>query len=322
MTEVPDTSVRVLVLDPIADEALEELRRHAVVTERLGLEEEQLVLLIPPFDAVVLRSGVKITAAVISAADRLKVIARAGSGTDNIDLEAAARAGIEVFNVPGMSARSVAELALGLMLSVARHISVAHAQVKRGVWAKSQLSGMELTGKTLGVVGFGPVGQQITHLCSGIGMNVVVAVRTITATRTQQVAEAGARIVNFFDLLTSSDVVCLAVPLTEDTHGMMDGSAFAAMKTNAILINVARGAVVDEDALFAALLAGKIAGAGLDVLVREQRPSPLFDLATVVVTPHLGAMTHDTQARIGHRVVDELRARLEPGSTYRPLGAR
>ncbi|MGW6917088.1 amino acid adenylation domain-containing protein [Kitasatospora sp. NPDC054939] len=301
---------RILVVDPVDAGALEELRRRHEVTVALRPPAGELLGLVRDKEVIVLRSGVRLTAPVIAAANRLKVIARAGSGIDNIDLDAARAAGATVFNIPAVSAPAVAELALGLMLTVARHIALADRQVRAGVWNKAALSGSELGGKTLGLVGFGRIGSRIAALGRALGMRVLVDVARATDERRHELDSLGYELASLDALLPTADVVCLAVPLTDRTHHLIDAAALSAMKPTGLLVNVSRGLVVDEDALYDALVQRRIAGAGLDVVAREGRPNRLHDLDNVVITPHIGAMSADSQARIGRILVDSVSAAL------------
>ncbi|MFF3689544.1 amino acid adenylation domain-containing protein [Streptomyces sp. NPDC002187] len=301
---------RILVVDPIDSAALNELRRRHDVTVALRPPADALVQLVRDKEVIVLRSGVRLDADVITAADRLKVIARAGSGVDNIDLEAARKAGVTVFNVPAVSAPAVAELAFGLMLAVGRHIALADRQVRSGVWNKAALSGAELAGKTLGLVGLGRIGSRIAALARAFGMRVLVNGERATEERRDEVAQQGYELTALEELLPASDVVCLAVPLTDRTHHLIDAAALSVMKPTSLLVNVSRGLVVDEAALYDALVSGSIAGAGLDVVVHEGRPNRLHELDNVVITPHIGAMSADSQARIGRILVDSVNAAL------------
>ncbi|WP_405003667.1 amino acid adenylation domain-containing protein [Kitasatospora purpeofusca] len=301
---------RVLVLDPIDPGALDELRRRHDVTVALRPPVDELLRLVRDQEVIVLRSGVRLDAPVIAAAGRLKVIARAGSGIDNIDVGAARAAGVTVFNIPAVSAPAVAELALGLMLTVGRHLALADRQVRSGIWNKAALSGVELGGKTLGLVGYGRIGSRIAALGRALGMRVLVDVARPDADRRHELERLDYELAPLKALLPAADVVCLAVPLTDRTHHLIDAAALAAMKPTSLLVNVSRGLVVDEDALYEALAEGRIGGAGLDVVAEEGRPNRLHELDNVVITPHIGAMSVDSQVRIGRILVDSVAAAL------------
>jgi len=290
---------RVLVVDPIAPAALAELRATYAVTVHLQPTPADLLHLLEAADAIVLRSGIALPAEMIEAARDLRVIARAGNGTDNIDLAAAKRAGIQVFNIPSVSSGAVAELALGLTFAVARQIALADRQVRDGVWDKPALAGPELTGKTMGIVGLGNIGSRLAQLATGVGMNVVATVAHPSRERRYKCARRGIQLADLSDVLAWSDVVTLACPLTDRTRHLIAAAQLATMKSTAYLVNVARGDVVDEDALYKALEQRVIAGAAADVHAVERATSPLAKLNNVVLTPHIGAMSTDAQDRIG-----------------------
>jgi D-3-phosphoglycerate dehydrogenase len=300
----------VLVLDPIDGDALAALGQeyHVVVAHRPA--QAELLGLVADADAIVVRSGVRLDATVIAAASKLRVIARAGSGVDNIDLDAARSAGAVVFNVPGLSARAVAEHALGLMLAVRRHIATADRQVRAGVWNKAALTGDELGGQTLGLVGLGTVGTSVARLARAFDMRVLASVARPSAHRRRLLGVDEVVLSPLDDLLTAADIVCLAVPLTMRTRNLIDAAALARMKPTSVLVNVSRGEVVEEAALAEAVEHGTIAGAALDV-VRAEGSTLLSRFENVVVTPHLGAMTAQAQARIGRALVPALRAALD-----------
>ncbi|MEU4206096.1 hydroxyacid dehydrogenase [Streptomyces sp. NPDC026294] len=300
---------RLLILDPFDADTARALADDFDVTVRVQPSHEELLDLVRDADAIVVRSGVRITAEVLNAAPKLRVIARAGVGVDNIDRVTARANGVTVFNVPGGSANAVAELALGLMLSVARNITLADGQVRQNIWRKAELGGTELTGKVLGLVGLGAIGSRIATLCRAIGMRVVATVGNRTAERVVMWAERGVDIVDALDeVLDRADFLCLAVPLTELTRNLLSADELARMKSSSYLVNVSRGGVVDEAALLDALRNGEISGAATDVLKNEKHPTPLGELDNVVLTPHIGAMTHETQARIGAIVAENIRA--------------
>ncbi|MFJ8883249.1 NAD(P)-dependent oxidoreductase [Streptomyces sp. NPDC102402] len=301
---------RVVVLDPVSADALADLGRDHDITVRIQPAHEELLDLAADADALVVRSGVRITGDVIRRGSRLKVVARAGSGTDNIDLAACREAGVQVFNLPGVSAPAVAELALGLMLAVTRNIALADRQVRGGEWNKPQLAGPVLHGRVLGVVGLGPIGSHIAGLGLALGMRVLAAVERPTPERDEELRLRDIERVHLDDLLGRSDIVCLAVPLTAGTQNLVGAAELARMHPRSYLINVSRGGVVDEEALLAALTSGALAGAGLDVHGRESGTPDLGALDNVVLTPHIGATSTDAQERVGRLLVEELRSVL------------
>lgn len=297
---------KVLVVDPIAPHALEELRAAYDVTVRMQPSMPELIDLLQGMEAIVLRSGLKLLADVIDAAPQLKVIARAGNGTDNIDLVAAERAGIQVFNIPSVSSGAVAELALGLTYAVTRHIALADRQIRGNQWKKSELAGMELAGKTMGIVGLGEIGSRLAVLARGVGMRVVGSVSRFTPQREAEFAGIGITLMATEEVLRTADVVALSCPLNAATRRLITASELAMMKPGVYLVNVSRGGVVDESDLYAALSRQHVAGAAIDVLAVERQPSRLAGLDNVVLTPHIGAMSVDSQNRIGAMLLEGL----------------
>jgi D-3-phosphoglycerate dehydrogenase len=296
--------VRILVAEPIAPEGVALLRAHHDVDERPGLGRDELCALLPGYDALVVRSQVQVDAPVIAAATRLQVIGRAGVGVDNVDLEAATRAGITVVNAPTGNTIAAAEHTLALLYGVARKIAAADASVRRGEWERARFTGLELRGRTLGIVGLGKIGQAIAVRAGAMEMTVLAADPFVTA---EQAAHHGVDLVSLDVLLDRSDVVSVHVPLTRATRGMIGRPQLSRMKAGAILLNVARGGVVDESALAEALEDGRIAGAGIDVF--EQEPptgSPLLDAPNTLLTPHLGASTAEAQVAVAEEVADQV----------------
>ncbi|MDR7301237.1 hydroxyacid dehydrogenase [Haloactinomyces albus] len=304
----------IVVLDPVSSNALADLRQYHEVTVRTHPGHDELLALAAEAEALVVRSGVRITADVIRAGQRLRVVARAGSGTDNIDLAACREAGVQVFNIPGASAPAVAELAIGLMLAVTRNIAFADRQVRCGLWDKPNLAGPGLQDRILGMVGLGPIGSRTAELGAAFGMRVLAAVARPSEERDERLRGRHIERVELPRLLEASDMVCLAVPLTEETEGLIGAPELALMRNDSYLINISRGGVVDEQALFHALREGTIAGAALDVHEHESGISGLSELDNVVLTPHIGATTTDTQERVGRLLVQELRTVLAGGS--------
>ncbi len=298
--------MKVLVAAPLHERAISVLKKAGfeVVYEEYP-DEETLVELVKDVDAIIVRSKPKVTRRVIESAPKLKVIARAGVGLDNIDLDAAKERGIKVVNSPAASSRSVAELATALIFNVARKIAFADRKMREGIWAKKQCVGIELEGKTLGIVGFGRIGYQIAKIAKALGMKVLLYDPYPNEERAKEV---GGKFVDLETLLRESDVVTLHVPLVEATYHMINEERLKLMKKTAILINAARGAVVDTNALVKALQEGWIAGAGLDVYEEEPLPKnhPLTKLDNVVLTPHIGASTVEAQMRAGVQVAEQI----------------
>ena len=298
---------RVLVASRISRSAVELLKsRGFEVVEVNEPPEEELAKLIKGFHAIIVRSKPKVTRRVIEAADVLRVIARAGVGLDNIDVEAAEKKGIKVVNAPESVTQAVAELAVGLMLAVARKIAFSDRKMRSGEWVKHEAVGFELKGKTLGIVGLGRIGRAVARICYyGFGMKIVY-----TDQRCDREAgrEFNGECVDLETLLRRADIVSLHVPLTPETKHMINEDRLRLMKKTAILINTSRGAVVDTNALVKALREGWIAGAGLDVYEEEPLPkdSPLLGLENVVLTPHIGASSVEAQERAGLEVAQKI----------------
>jgi D-3-phosphoglycerate dehydrogenase len=299
---------RVLVRESISDAGVELLRSRFDV----DLDgESALEEIIGRYDAIVVRSATKLTADVIERAERLKVIGRAGVGVDNVDVDAATRRGIIVANAPESTVVSAAEHTIGLLVALARNIPQAHAALKQGRWERSAYGGIELAGKTLGVLGFGRIGQQVGRRALGLGMRVVAYDPFVTAERFRELGAE--RVESPEDVYAAADFLTLHLPLTAETHGSVAAAAFEAMRPGVRIINAARGPLLDEDALLAALRSGKVAGAALDVFGDEPYSGPLLELDNVVVTPHLAASTGEAQDRAGVIVAEQVAAALEGG---------
>jgi D-3-phosphoglycerate dehydrogenase len=259
-------------------------------------------------DAVLIRSATKMDAEAIAAAKGLKVIARAGVGLDNVDIPAATAAGVMVVNAPTSNIVSAAELAISLLLASARFISPAHAALKNGKWARSKYTGAELFEKTLGIVGFGRIGQLVAHRMQAFGMNVIAYDPYLQPARA---AQLGVELVELDELLKRSDFITIHLPKTKETANLIGVEALKKVKKEVRIINAARGGVLDEAALYDAITEGRVAGAGLDVYVTEPcTDSPLFQLDQVVATPHLGASTDEAQERAGIAVAVSVRKAL------------
>jgi D-3-phosphoglycerate dehydrogenase / 2-oxoglutarate reductase len=300
--------VKVLVRESIAEAGVDLLRERFDVDVDL---DGELAEIIDGYDAIVVRSATKLTAELIERADRLKVIGRAGVGVDNVDVEAATRRGIIVANAPESTVVSAAEHTIGLLVALARHIPQAHAALKQGRWERKAYGGIELAGKTLGVLGFGRIGQQVARRALGLGMHVVAYDPFVAAERFRELGTE--RVQTPEEVYAAADFLTLHLPLNADTRGSLDAAAFAAMRDGVRLVNAARGELVDEDALLAALQSGKVAGAALDVFSSEPYSGPLLELDTVVATPHLAASTGEAQDRAGVIVAEQVAAALEGG---------
>jgi len=300
--------VKILVTDPIHEDGIEMLERVGEVDVSTGLTTKQLLEEIKGYNVLVVRSATKVTKDVIEAGRKLKIIARAGAGLDNIDVQAASARGIELINAPEAPTIAVAELVIGLMLSWARQLPRADASTKQGRWEKTQLMGSELRGKTLGIIGTGRIGRAVGYRAKAFLMNLLA----FDIGRSAEFAErTGARYVDLDTLLRESDFVTLHVPLLPETHHMIGRRELELMKPTAVLINTSRGEVVDEAALADALRKGKIAGACLDVYEREPpRDSPLLKLPNVILTPHIGASTIEAQREAAVLVAEKIKVAL------------
>ncbi len=296
--------MRILVAEPIAREGLEQLRAAHEVDEQVGLTPEEYRALLPDYDALVVRSQVKVDADMIAAGERLVVIGRAGVGVDNVDLEAATRAGITVVNAPTGNTIAAAEHTLALLLAVARRVAAADASLRRGEWKRSQFTGVELRGKTLGVVGLGKIGQAVASRARALEMTVIASDPYLTA---DQASLLGVELVDFDVLLTRADVVTVHVPMSRTTRGLIGATEIDRMKPGAILLNVARGGIIDEAAVAAALADGRLGGAGVDVYETEPPTgSPLLEAPNAVLTPHLGASTAEAQVLVAEEVAAQV----------------
>jgi len=303
-----NTRFRVLVKEPIAEAGIRFLEeRFDVDTNGDGPLEDR----IGDYDAIVIRSATKLTAEILARADRLKVIGRAGVGVDNVDVEAATRRGIVVANAPDSTVVSAAEHAVGLLVALARHIPQAHASLKQGRWERAAYAGIELEGKTLGVLGFGRIGQQVARRAVGLGMRVVAHDPFVTRDRYRELGVESAESAD--DVLAAADFLTLHLPLSDETRGALGAEAFAKMRPGTRLVNAARGELVDEDALVEALRSGHLGGAALDVFSTEPYTGPLLEFDNVVVTPHLAASTEEAQDRAGVIVAEQVAAALEGG---------
>lgn len=301
---------RILIADPIDPAAVERLKVDHDVTVLEPGDRAALETAVADADALVVRSGVEVTAAVIAAAPDLRVIARAGAGTDNIDLDACRAAGIAVFNLPGASANAVAEHALALMLALARRLPEADRAARTGQPGKAALAGIELGGRTLGVIGCGAIGTRIAALAAAFGMTVLATVAHPSRERDLALADQGIHRANLDVVLAAADIACVAVPLTPATRGMIGCPELELLGPDGYLVNVARGDVIDARSLQMALAHGRIAGAALDVWPTGCDPAALAATGRALLTPHLGAQTAETQHRLGRDLTDRLNAAL------------
>ena len=304
--------MKVLVREKIADAGVEMLREKFDVDLGLEMSEPELADAIGAYDALLVRSATQVTPELIERAERLKVIGRAGTGVDNVDIPAATRRGIVVANAPESNSVAAAEHTLALMLALCRNVPRAHASLTGGAWERPKFKGTELYGKTLGVIGFGRIGQLVAKRAQGFEMEVVAFDKFVSAERFKELGVEGAETLE--QLLERADVVTLHVPKTPDTVNLIDAEAIAAMKDGARVVNCARGELVDLDAVQAGLESGKLAGAALDVFPTEPfTDHPLFGRDDVVATPHLGASTAEAQDRAGVVTAEQVIAALNGG---------
>ena len=303
--------MKVLATDPLDEMGLEMLKRAGVeVHYRPGISPEELKAVIGQYDALIVRGRTKLRRDVLEAgARRLKAICRAGVGLDNIDLRAAEELGIAVFNTPEASTEAVAELAVALMLSLARAIPRADGALKEGRWLKRELMGWELAGRTLGIIGFGRIGQRVAEICSALKMRILAYRRTRPPGLEEVLRRTGARMAPLEELIRSSDIITIHVPLTPQTRHMIGEREISMMKNGAIIINTSRGGVIDEEALLKALKNGKLAAAALDVFEEEPPKGISLELArlpNVVATPHIGGQTREAQKKASEMAAKKL----------------
>lgn len=301
--------MNILVSDPIGQSGLEYLKKCGyAVTYNPTITAEDLEKEISKYDALVVRSRTRVTEKLLEKAKNLKVIARSGAGVDTIDIASAVSHNIVVVNAPGANAEAVAEHALALMLALARDLVQTSTKMAGGDWPKSSYRGMELKGKTVGVVGFGSIGARVTELCSAFGMNVLVFTKTVSEDRKKHVASLHATLVDLQTLVKESDMITLHVSLTEQTRGLFSASLLSQMKPISYLINTSRGAIVDESALTNALSNGSLAGAALDVFESEPLPqtSILRSLPNIILTPHVAANSKESEERASILIADDI----------------
>ncbi|WP_165066481.1 phosphoglycerate dehydrogenase [Marisediminicola senii] len=298
----------VLIAEELSPATVEALGPDFDIRSVDGTDRPALLSALVDASAILIRSATQIDAEALAAAPTLKVIARAGVGLDNVDIKAATTAGVMVVNAPTSNIISAAELTVGHILALARHIAPAHAALAQGQWKRSKYTGTELYEKTVGIIGLGRIGALITARMQAFGVRVVAYDPYVTAARAQQL---GVTLLSFDELLQQSDFVTIHMPKTPETTGMISDAQLALMKPTAFIVNVARGGLIDEDALYRALTSKTIAGAGLDVFVHEPPvDSPLLALDNVVVTPHLGASTDEAQEKAGVSVAKSVRLAL------------
>lgn len=298
--------MKVLVSDNLGEAGIEILQSAGFeVDVKTGLSPEELKSIIGPYHGLVIRSSTKVTADLLEAAENLKVVGRAGIGLDNVDIPAATRKGVIVMNTPGGNVVTTAEHSLALMLSLTRNIPQGTSSLKEGRWEKKKLMGREICEKTLGVIGFGKIGSVVADRGRGLKMRVIVYDPVV---QPEAIEKQGFESVDLEELYAQADYITVHVPKNKDTANMISREAIAKMKDGVMIINCARGGIVDEEALYEALKTGKVAGAALDVFSQEPPPEgfPLFELKNVVATPHLGASTYEAQTNVAVAVANQI----------------
>lgn len=297
--------MRIHINDPLDKQATEKLKSvPGVEVTSEHLEKEELLKIMPEIEVLIVRSATKVTADIIEAGTKLKIIGRAGTGLDNIDVKAAEGKGIKVINTPGANSISVAELTIGLMIACSRHIARGTIDLKNGKWTKKELEGHELFGRTVGIIGFGNIGREVAKRLLAFNMNILAYDPFVKET------DMNVKMVDLDTLYKESDYVTIHVPLTPETKYLINKETISKMKDGVIIINAARGGIIDEAALYEALVNGKVYAAGLDVFEVEpptdELRQKLLALPNVVATPHIGASTFEAQERVGMLLVERL----------------
>ncbi len=303
--------MKVGICDPIAKEGVEYLKKEGFeVIDLTGVPKDELPKHVEDLDAIIIRSATKVRKEFIDAAKNLKVIGRAGVGLDNVDVDYAKSKGIKVLNTPGATSISVAELVIGLILAVMRKIAYADRGMRRGEWPKKKCKGIEMYGKTLGIIGIGRIGREVAKRARAFGMKVIYY--DVFKLDDKTANELGVEYRDLDELIEEADVITLHVPLLPETKHMINAERIAKMKDGAIVINAARGGVVDEEALYEALKSGKLYGAALDVYEHEPlKESKLFELDNIVLTPHIGAQAKEGQTRAGIEIAQKVAEALK-----------
>ncbi|GAB6274258.1 MAG: phosphoglycerate dehydrogenase [Peptococcaceae bacterium] len=302
---------KVLVMDNVSEEGLKPLRKEPNIELVIGnkMSEDELTVSIASFDALIVRSATKATAKVIEAANNLKVIGRAGVGVDNIDLEAATRRGILVINAPEGNTIAATEHTMAMMLALARNVPQSATKLRDGIWDKKSFVGVELQGKVIGILGLGRIGSAVAKRAQALEMEVIA----YDPYQTKEAADrAAVKLLPLEEVIAQADFITLHLPRTKETYHLLDEKAFSAMKDGVRIINCARGGIIDEEALYQAMVKGKVAGAALDVFEKEpDTDNPLIALPNFIATPHLGASTKEAQLNVALSVAAEIAAALK-----------
>ncbi|MCS3924644.1 phosphoglycerate dehydrogenase [Methanosalsum natronophilum] len=303
--------MKVLVSDPLSEEGVEKLKEACEVEIAVGLSEDQLADKIKDFNALVIRSGTKVTRKIIENAKSLKIIGRAGVGIDNIDVQAATEKGIIVVNAPEGNMISAAEHTISMLMSLARNVPQAHMSLKSKKWERKKFMGVEVTDKILGVIGLGRIGTEVATRAQGLEMKIIAYDPYISEDRAK---ELGIELASVQEIAKKADFITVHTPLTKETKNIIDSHEFSLMKKSVRVINCARGGIINEDALVEALKEQKIVGAALDVFVEEPPfDSPLMDFENVITTPHLGASTEEAQVNVAVSIAEEVISVLNGG---------
>ncbi len=295
----PDTNLKIIIADPMETEAVDEIKKlGSIVYKPANLENE-----LKDADVLIVRSATKVSQELIAESQKLKIVARAGVGLDNVDAEACTKRGIKVINTPAASSNAVAELVIGLMIAMLRNVQKAHMQMKQKIWDKTNLVGKEIAGKTLGIIGCGRIGSAVAEKAHALGMDII-------GFDPHPRENPLIKFVDIDTLFKNADIITLHVALSEQTKNLINAQNIGKMKNGVYLINTSRGEVIDEDALHEACKSGKIAGAALDVYKQEPYAGRLLELDNVCFTPHLGASTKEAQIRIGKELIEKLKEEL------------
>lgn len=300
----------ILICDPISSVGITILKKAGLnVIDKPSITKSELISEVEKYDVIVVRSRTKITREIISRAKNTKIIARVGVGLDNIDIESAKEFHIEVINSPESAINAVAELVIGLMLSMARSLILADKEMKKGNWIKKELNGIELKGKYLGIVGVGNIGRNLARIAKALRMNIIGY--DIYPIKRDFINEVGMITTDFNTLIASSDFISCHVPATPETNHMFNESTFSKMKPTAFFINASRGEIVDENSLYDALITKKIAGAALDVFEKEPpNNKKLIELSNVICTPHIGSQTKESQDLASNVIAEKIIQKL------------
>ncbi|MBW1213773.1 NAD(P)-dependent oxidoreductase [Pantoea allii] len=302
-----ESKEKVLIVDPVHKHLLSFLEENYDVTVKHPVTQEKLISVIDRYDMLVLRSGAKVDSFLLEKATNVHTIIRAGTGTDNIDLEKVHEKNIHFYNTPSTNARAVAELSFGMMHCLYRHILRAGNEIRDNIWDKKSLLGYELSNKKLGLVGFGSIGKEIADISAGYHMSIHCTVSDYSSERATELSSRNITLHSELNsLLAHCDIIVVCCPYNQQTRNLIDARELSLLGKQAVLINVARGGVVNESALYNALSENTFLGAASDVFEHERKPSPLFTLNNFIGTPHIGAMSHESQEKIAELIIDYL----------------